>query len=117
MLVLLELDTLATLGPAMSELHRRAKSFLGGRKFRAFIKGHDNIRSESTLDLHGFFRRDEMLGSVDVRLERDSIFSELINIGERKNLIAAGIGENRTRPAHPFMESTHLLHELMTRPK
>lgn len=109
-----EFNRFTAAGPAMRELHAGAKSFFGRWKFRAFVERHHDVGSESALDLHGFLWRDEVPRAIDVRLESHTFFRELIDVGEREDLVATGVCEDGPVPAHELVKATHLLDELVS---
>src|SRR5215470_9085867 len=41
--------------------------------FDAFIEHHGNVRTEGELNFRGFFRREEMFGTVEVRFEANAV--------------------------------------------
>ena len=74
---------------------------------------HDDICAESDFDFEGFLRREKMLGAVDVRAERHSVVRNFSEIAEAENLVAAGVGKNRVRPRHEFVQAAHFANQFM----
>ena len=58
-----------------------------------------------------------MLRSVYVALKVHAVVVHIADLGQRENLVAAGIGENRALPAHEVVEATELRHEIVPRPQ
>src|SRR5208282_6919034 len=58
------------------------------RRFDALVERHDNVRAERNFDFERLFRREEMLGTVDVRAERHSLIVNLAEIAEAEDLVA-----------------------------
>ncbi len=58
-----------------------------------------------------------MSSAVDVGLERHAVFVELPELGERHDLEAAGIGQDRPRPIHELMQAAQRRDPLGTWPK
>ena len=52
--------------------------------------------------------------AVKVRLEHRALFGDFPKLGKRHHLKPAGIGQNRTRPVHKFMQSAQSGHPLCT---
>ena len=83
--------------------------------FDALVEDHGDVRTERLLNLDGFFRREEMFRTVQVRTEHDAVIGDLAEIGEAENLKAAGIGEDRPRPGHETMQAAELANQLVAR--
>src|SRR5206468_9643086 len=75
------------------------------------IKLHDDVGAEVALDLHHRLGSEESTRSVDVGLEFDAVFIDGAELGQRKNLEATGVGENRTVPAHEVVKTAHRVHD------
>ena len=89
----------AALQPAMGHLHGVFGVAIIARVGRAFVKGHDDIAADGSLDIDGFFRREEVAGAVDMRLKGNALFFDLPVVTQRVNLVAAAIGQNGLVPA------------------
>ncbi len=99
---------LRALRPAERKLHRRFGLVMGRGKRRAFIEHHLDVGTEQALHLDGALRRQRHAGAVEMGLEGDAVFVELSQLGQRHDLIAAGIGEDRAVPVHETMQSPEL---------
>ena len=86
--------------PAHGQLHRGARLGLGGGERRALVQRHGDGGVEQMLDLHGAGRGQAMGGAVEMRLERHPVGVQLAQLGQRHDLEAAGIGQDRARPVH-----------------
>ena len=79
----------------------------------AFVELHRDVRAEKVgLDLDGAFGRQEVRRAVDVRAELDALLLHLAQVGEREDLIAAAVGEDRMRPAHEAVQAAEAMHPL-----
>ena len=81
------------------------------------LQCHGDVGSEGPLDFDGTLWCDLAPASVDVRLELDAVFLDLAQVGQRKSLVAAAIGENRALPVHELVKAPKLANELMTGPE
>ena len=74
----------------------------------AFIEGHDDVRTEVLLNSNGTFGCEAMRRAVNVTLEGHAVIVNLTSLCQRKNLIAARVGQHGTRPLHKAMQSAQL---------
>ncbi len=81
----------------------------------AFIKDHDDVRTQIMLDLHGFFRGEENLLAVDRVTEVDAFFFDLADIAQAEYLESAGIGQDRAVPVHEIVQITMFAHDVLPR--
>ena len=102
-----------TEGPLTGGLH----ILVGGRVLHALVKGHGDVGAQVGLDAHGLLRPHEDTPAVDVGGEGDSLLRDLPQSGERKDLEAAGVGEDGTVPVHEFVKSPHLPHHVVAGPQ
>ena len=101
----------ASFEPAMGKLHRvfGVLEIAGIRG--AFIEGHNDVCADNSLNINGFLRRKKMFGAVDMALESHAVLLYFSPMGERINLVAAAVGQNRAIPAVEFVQSAcHLQH-------
>ena len=68
-----------------------------------FIKSHDDVRTDDTLNIHHALRSEEVLRAIDMRAEGDSFLGDLTAMGQAEDLIATTICQDRARPAIEFM--------------
>ena len=87
----------AAFGPAQRKPHGALRIGLRTRQFHAFVELHPDVAAEQRLDLHCPLGCQHMHGPVDMRLEGDAVLVEPPQFGERHDLVAAGIGEDRMR--------------------
>ncbi len=73
------------------------------RERGTFIQNHLDVGAEQALDLHRALGREEFLVPVDMRGEPHAFLGDLAQLGERHDLEAAGIGQDRARPLHEFV--------------
>src|SRR5689334_16689559 len=88
----------AAFQPAMRHLHALLCMTMINGMFRAFIKCHDNVSANDSLNLHGIFGGKKMFRSVNVRSERNSILLYFSCLCKRIHLVAATVSENRMLP-------------------
>ena len=81
--------------------------------FDAFVEDHGDVGAEGDLHGDGVFGREEVFAAVEVRTELDAVRGDLAQLGERKDLEAAGVGEHGARPAHELVHSAHTLDEFV----
>ena len=72
----------------------RASSGVAGKR-RAFVQHHGDGGVQQMLDLDRACRRQTMGATVEMRLEGDAVGVELAQLGQRHDLEAAGIGQDR----------------------
>ncbi len=108
---------LAALGPAERQLQRRPRFVMRRRKRRALVEHHLDVGAEQALHLDGALRRQLYRGAVDMRLEGDARFGNAAELGQRHDLIAAGIGEDRPVPMHEAMQAAEPGDALGARPQ
>ena len=90
-------------------MHRALGIPIFARVRGTLVKGHNNISSYTALDLHGFFWRKEMIGTIDMAFETHSFFFYLSSTGKRIYLIPSTIGEDISIPMHKLMQTSCLL--------
>ena len=71
---------------------------------RALIESHGDGRVELILQAHADGWRQAVSAAVDMGLEGHTIPVDLSQAGQRHDLKASGIGENRTWPVHEAMK-------------
>ena len=67
---------------------------------QAFVEDHRDVRADDALHLHRLLRPEEELVAVDMGVEAAPFLGDFAHPGERKDLEAARIGEDRPVPAH-----------------
>ena len=91
---------LRTFGPAHRPAHRLGRLGFGGGIRDALVEHHRDGGAEKTLHLDRAFGGKQVAAAVDVRLEGDALLVDRAQLGERHHLVAARIGQHRTRPVH-----------------
>jgi hypothetical protein len=86
-------------GPAQRQLHGPLDLGALRRQADALVELHLDVAVEKVLDLDRALRRQRMRGTVDMGAEGDARLVELAKVGERHDLEAAGIGQDRMWPA------------------
>ena len=105
---------LAAHEPAVSPANGFLHIFVRRGILNTFVEGHADIRAEIRLNLHTFLRPHKDLMPVDVRGEIDALLLDLPQAGERKDLEAAGIGQNRFIPCHELVQAAHIVDKAIT---
>ena len=83
---------------------------------RAFVEGHDDIRTQHLLDLHRCLRTDKARHAIKMVLEMHALRRDLAQLGQREDLESPAIREDRTIPAHEFVQPAELADDIQTRP-
>ena len=121
-----------TLTPAVAAVHRFFRIGPVNVIGRTFIKLVNQVRPQLTLDFDGFFRAEQQVFTVPVRLEscallrhrHQAFFAGLIPtldfIGNRsmphgKNLESAGIGHHRPVPFIERVQAAHFFNQIRPR--
>ena len=81
----------AAFQPAVRPVHRGDVIVVVERR-GAFVKRHDNIRTEILLDRDRFFRGEAMGRTVEMRPEGDPLFVDFPQLVQREDLKPAGVG-------------------------
>ena len=81
------------------------------------IERHHDIGSQRFFDLDGGLRRDEMRGPIEMRLKAHTLVRHFAQFGETENLKSAAVRQDGSVPPGEPMQSTHLSHNLMSRPE
>ena len=72
---------------------------------RTLVEHHANVGVEQALEFDRALRRQPVPAAVDVTAELDPVLVDGPEFGERHQLIATGVGENRVRPAHEGVQA------------
>jgi len=76
----------------------------------------EHVGAQGLLDLDRQLRGQEMLGSaVQRRAESDTLLIDLAERGQAEDLVAAGVGQDRSGPRHEAVEAAERLDETVTR--
>ena len=74
----------------------------------AFVKAHHNVRAEQLLNFHRPFRRQLMLGPVNVGFKRNAMFRHFAQIRQRHHLKPTAVGQDRLVPIHELMQAAQV---------
>src|SRR4051812_21794887 len=99
--------------PANASLARVAGRWFIRLTGNNVVELHDHVGADVSLDPHDLFRREEPPRSIDVALELDAFFADSSERCKGEDLEAAGVGEDRTVPAHELVQAAHLANELV----
>ena len=85
-------------------MHRATDLVAFRGQLEAFVELHCNVGAQQHLDFDSAFRRELDHGSVEVRSKCHRALVDLAQTGERHDLESAGVGEDRHRPVHEFVQ-------------
>ena len=105
----------ASVKPPNRPFHGLVNSLVRCRRRYYIIQRHHDIGSNSILNLHGPFRRQTELFSIDVRLEGDAVLVDFIERVKRYNLEAAAVCQVVPRPLGVAMQTTKVGQHFLTR--
>jgi hypothetical protein len=83
--------------------------------FGTLVEAGDDVSAQVLLDGDDLFRREAVLGAIDVGAEGDAIGVDLAPLGQAKDLVAAGIGEDGAIPAHKPVQAAQAGDALVAR--
>src|SRR5215212_8238443 len=89
----------------------------GGVWRRALVQRHGHVRTQILLHPGRQLRRKYVPRTVIDRGELDTLLRDMSRLGEREDLVAAGVRKDRTVPAHKAVEPPGLLYEVRARPE
>ena len=95
-----------SLGPTHRQLHRLDRFFAADTVSRTFVESHDDVRPQQSLDFHRAFGAEHMLRSVEMALERHTLFGNFAKCRKAHHLIAAAVGQYRSVPAGKLMQAS-----------
>src|SRR5580765_7780342 len=95
----------ATVQPAMCELHTFPCIVVIAGIRRAFIKSHDDIAANASLNVDHIFGSEFMPAAIDMTLKTAALFFYFPVSSERKNLVAATVCQNGFVPIHEFVQT------------
>ena len=85
--------------------------------FGTLVEGHANIRAQRDLHIHGVFRSKKVAAAVQMRAEAHALIRHLAQLAQAEDLKAAGVGEQRARPAHKAVQPAHAPDGLVAGPQ
>ena len=100
-------------GPAQRQFHRRPRLLFRRRIGRALVEDHRHVGVQVVLHLYRTLGRQLDGVAVDRRLEADALLAELAELGQREDLEAAAVGDQRPLPAHELVQAAELGHQLL----
>ncbi len=108
-LIVAPLGAQAAFGPHVRALQRL---LVVGPVMRlgALVEHHDDIRPEVLLGGDDQLGREAVRRTVEVRLEGDTVVVDLATVGEREDLEAAEVREQRAVPGHEGVQAAALRH-------
>lgn len=81
------------------------------------IERHHDIGPQRFFDLDGSLRRDEMCGSIEMRLKAHAFVRHLTQLRKAENLKPSAVRQDGSRPTSEPVQATHFSHDLMSRPQ
>ena len=77
------------------------------------VEGHDHVGAEPPLDPGHPLRGEPVRAPVDVAAKGRAVVVDRARGGEREDLVAAGVGQDRAAPAHEVTHSAAALDDLV----
>ena len=102
----------AAYGPGV-RAYERLRDVVPVQGVSAFVERHSDVGPQSFLDVDDAFGREAVGGAVDVAAKGDAVGVELAAVGEAEDLIAAGIGQDRSLPAHEAVQASRTFDQLV----
>ena len=109
----LEMALQAALGPAQGHLHRFPCVLASAGEGGALVEDHDDIGAQAVFDLHDLFGGEQVVRAVQVGLETDALFLNLVEFAQAEDLVAAAIGEDGTSPVHEAVQAAGPIDQLV----
>ena len=81
----------------------------------ALVKRHGDIRAEIGLNAHTLLGSHEDMPTVHMGIEVYALFLDLAQLRKGKDLESAGVGQDRSVPAHELMQPAHIADQLVAR--
>ena len=103
----------ATFEPARGEVHCILCLGAGVAVFAALVELHYYVGAEVFLYGYRLFGREQVAGTVDVRVEVYSLLLYLVEFGEGEYLEAAAVGQDRAVPVHKLVKAARLFYNLV----
>jgi hypothetical protein len=107
----------APLRPAMRQVHRAGGDAALDGRGHTLIKRHQDVRPDGSLRLDAAFRAQPNEGIVDIAFEFGVFLAQRAASRQREYLIAAGIGQNRSRPVHEGVDPVEFFEDCNARPQ
>ncbi len=98
--------------PAVGSFHCRVRRVPVRRRIDANVEHHHDVRADRGLHLDRRFGRQHVLALIDVAAEARTFFRDRAVGCQREDLVAAGVGEDGTLPAHVVVNPAHALEQL-----
>ena len=87
------------------------------RVLGALVEGHADVRAEGDLHVDGVFGSEEVAAAVQMRAEAHALIRHLAQLAQTEDLKAAGVGQQRPRPAHKPVQPAHAPYGLVSGPQ
>ena len=108
---------LAGRGPAQGALHRVGGVLAAARVGRALIEHHRHVRADQLLDAHALGRAEEHLRAVHRAAEAHALLADAPVLGQREDLVAAAVRQDRPVPAHEAVQAAQRRDRLRAGPQ
>ena len=79
-----------------------------------FVEGHDDVRTDDSLDVHDSLGGEEVLRSVDMGAEGHAFVRDLTSVRQAEDLVATAIGEDGAVPAIEAVQASRLVERIET---
>lgn len=81
----------------------------------AFVESHNNITTNTPLNVYRALRRKDVLGTINVGLESNAFLLDLTTMSQRIHLVTTAIGKDRSVPTVELVQATSIFQHLGTR--
>src|SRR5271168_4446095 len=103
--------------PLRGAFHRRFGLVTWRGRLDALVQNHGDVRAKSELNLRGLFRREQVLGPIEMRAKSHALVGHFSQFGKTEDLVAAGIRKDRAPPRHESVQPAKLANEFVPRPQ
>ncbi len=107
---------LASPRPPRRHLRTSRRVIALARIRRTFVEDHRDIAAESGLNFHRDLRRNKRRCSIDMILKTHSFLRDLSQFCQRKNLVTATVSQDRSVPAHEFVQPAEMFDHIEAGP-
>src|SRR5262245_13039393 len=105
------------LRPSERSFHGAVGLEMTGWICEAIIQDHHDVRAKCHLDINGALRTQEMQAAVQMRLEPDTVFTDVTQRTQTENLETSAVCQDRAVPPHEPVQATEPRHRLVSRPQ
>ena len=100
--------------PTLGKRQRLLRIVEVGVTGATFVEGHDDVRTDDSLDVHDSLGGEEVLRSVDMGAEGHAFVRDLTSVRQAEDLVATAIGEDGAVPAIEAVQASRLVERVET---